>query len=66
MNSAVGSNMGRTLILLENQPSIRQTNEIMMLLQHLNGTEKRLHTFIKHHNELALEYERSDLAFNGQ
>jgi hypothetical protein len=64
MNQALSSNMGSTLILLENQPGIRQINEIMPLLQHLEGTERRLHTIIRHHNELASEYNRLDLAFN--
>jgi hypothetical protein len=53
LNQTVSSNMGRSLVLLENQPSIRQINEIMSLLQHLEGTEKRLHTIIQQHNELA-------------
>ena len=63
MNQAVSSNMGKSLILLENQPSVRQISEIVSLLQHLEGTENRLHIIIQEHNKLASEYKRLDLAF---
>lgn len=64
MNQAVSSNMGGSLILLENQPGIRQINGIMSLLQHLEGAEKRLYTIIQQYNALASEHRRLDLAFS--